>query len=130
MFGLCIFSRNENSASIEIHMLYLNPYKLSYPAAKLVNNLQHQLVLVVVDAVKQMLQLLDREVTDYFAEAFISSAALTSFFQCPCQRKIIWFYLHSNVKSAGFINVSKCMWKAVVHGRNETRFVGRKTAIS
>jgi predicted metal-dependent peptidase len=59
MSCLGILRRKENRAATEADMLYLNPHEFADPTAKLINNLEHQLVAVIVNAVEKTLQLIN-----------------------------------------------------------------------
>ena len=59
VLGLGVLLWEEDRASREIEMLELNADELSDPAAQLVDHLHHQLVLVVVNAVEELLKLCD-----------------------------------------------------------------------
>ena len=98
MFCFGILGRKENRASIEVEMLDLNFDKLSYPAAKLVDYLEHQLVAVIVDTVEKTLKLIKRHVPDDLTKTFIpfgASACLALNLPVPI---MIVVDLHLNVK--------------------------------
>ena len=71
MFRLCIFCRKENRASTEIHMFNLNPYEFADATTELINNLKHQLVVVIVNTVEKALELIDGQIPDDLTETFI-----------------------------------------------------------
>jgi hypothetical protein len=52
-------------------MLDLNLYKLADSAAEFVDNFKHQLVIVVVDVVKELPKFIDGEIADHLSEAFV-----------------------------------------------------------
>jgi hypothetical protein len=131
MFGLGILSRKENRASTEVSMLDLNPDEFSNTTSELVDHFKHQLVIVVVDTVEKLLQLLDGEIADYLSEAFVFLRMSWLLVQTLSRRSRIsvLFRLHVNVKSQGFINVSKCMQNVVVRGRKTRPVFGPKMRI-
>ena len=63
MFCFCVFSWNENCVPVEVEMLDLNLGKLTYPAAQLVNCLKHELVAIVVNSLKELLKLVESQVS-------------------------------------------------------------------
>ena len=58
MLGLCVLGRKVNSASAEVQMLNLNPDEFTYPTAKFVNYLKHQLMIIVVNTIKELAKLI------------------------------------------------------------------------
>ena len=105
MFCLCIFSRKENRAPVEVYVFYLNPYKLPDPAAQLIYYLKHQLVFVIVDRVEELLKLLFGEVPYYLAETFIFSRVFAFCIAGGDNLILAIFHLHPKVKSPEFINL-------------------------
>jgi hypothetical protein len=131
MFGLGILSRKENCASTEVQMLDLDSYELSDSTAQFIDNFKHQLVIVVVDAVEELRKLLDGEIADHLSEAFVFLRMSWLLVQTLSRRSRIsvLFRLHVNVKSEGFINVSKRMLKVVVRGRKTRPVFGPKLRV-
>jgi hypothetical protein len=59
VLGFCIFSRKENGASVKVQMFYLNPYEFADATTEFIDDLEHKLVKVVVDAVKELPKFID-----------------------------------------------------------------------
>lgn len=117
---LRIFRRKENSASTRVYVLYLNPDKFSDTTAKFINYFKHQLMIIIVNIVEEILELINGQVADNLAETFIPRRTSGPFLQSSYTEKIVLSHLHSNVKSVRFINISVCVIKLKVwHG--ETR---------
>jgi hypothetical protein len=72
VFSLGVLRREENGAPAEMHVLDLNPNELPDAAAQFVDDLEHQLVGVVVDAVKELLELVRCQIADDLTETFVS----------------------------------------------------------
>jgi hypothetical protein len=106
MSCFCILRGKEDCAATEVYMLYLNPHEFTHPAAKLINDLEHQLMAVIVNAVEEILKFLKRQIADDLAKAFIPLGAFAFSARGFWVRRIISVHLHPNVKSAGLINVS------------------------
>lgn len=106
MSCFCILRGKKDCAATEVYVLYLNPDEFTDPTTKFINNLKHQLMAVIVNAVEEILKLLKRQIADDLAEAFISLGAFAFSARGFWVRRIILVHLHSNVKSVGLINVS------------------------
>jgi hypothetical protein len=57
---LCVLSRKEDSALLEIYMPQLDPHELADSASELVDHTHHELVFVVVDRIKKSLPFFPR----------------------------------------------------------------------
>ena len=79
MFCFGILSWKENRASIQVNMLYLNPNKFSDSTAELVNHLKHQLMIVIVNGIKELAQFFLRQIPYNFSETFVSFCLVFSF---------------------------------------------------
>lgn len=71
MFGLSILCGEKNCASTEVQMLYLNPDKLADSTAEFIDDLKHQLMIVIVNTIEEILELINGQIADDLAEAFI-----------------------------------------------------------
>ena len=105
MSGFGILSRKEHCAATEVYMLNLNPHEFTHPAAKLINDLEHQLVTVIVNAVEETLEFIDGQIADDFAEAFVSWGGFPFLIAEGDNCIVDVFDFHANVKSRGFINL-------------------------
>lgn len=114
MFGLSIFGRKENSASTKVYMLYLNLYEFADATTELVNYLKHQLMIVIVNTVEEILKFIKGQIADDLAKTFVPSGVFASSAQSLCVRKIMLVHLHSNVKSAEFIKLAFSVEKVKV----------------
>ena len=72
--GFCVLSRKEDRASAEVQVLQLNPHKFSNTAAKLIDNPEHQLMPVVLNAIEKSLPFLKSQITNRLAKSFVFSA--------------------------------------------------------
>lgn len=79
MFCFGILGREENRASTKVYVLYLDPYKFPDTTAEFINQLKQQLVVVIVDAVEEILKLVNGHVAVYLAKTFIPSGAFAFF---------------------------------------------------
>ena len=93
MLGLCIFSRKENSASTEVYMLYLNPNKFADSTTELINYLKHQLMIVIVNTVEEILKFIKCQITDDLAKTFIPLGIFAAFLQSFNIRKMMFVHL-------------------------------------
>jgi hypothetical protein len=88
MFGLCIFRRDKNLGTAEIDMSDLDTHELPDPAAHFKNDLEHQLVLIIVDAVEELHQFVLVHISNHFPKSLIPV-----------------FHFDGNVKQPGLINL-------------------------
>lgn len=73
MVSLGVIRREEYGATIEVHMFVLNANELTDTAAELIDGLEHELVPVIVNAVKELGQFVDGEIPNDLAESFVLS---------------------------------------------------------
>lgn len=106
MLGFGIFCWEINSAPTEVQVFDLYSHELTCSATQLINRLEHQLVIIIVNTVEKILEFINGQVADVLAKTFIPLGVFASSAQSFCVGKIILVNLHSNVKSAGLINVS------------------------
>lgn len=99
-------------------MLDLNSYELAYPTAKLIDDLKHQLMVVVVNTVEELLELVDRQIPYDLSEAFVLLRMSWLLGQTLRRRSRIsvLFWLHVNVKSAAYLSVA--LQKTVIEKAN------------
>ena len=87
-------------------MLDLNPDKLTDATAEFIDHLKHELVMIMINTVKEISKLLERQVSYDFSKAFIPLRR----FSFPAWNLGVWIIfmidLHSNVKWPGFINLA------------------------
>jgi len=79
MTGLGVFSREKDRAATQVQVLGLDADELPDTAAELIDRLEHELVPVVVDAVKELSQLVEGEIPDDLAESLVLSRCLDHF---------------------------------------------------
>jgi hypothetical protein len=85
-------------------MLDLDADELPYPAAQLIDDLEHQLVGIVVDAVEELLQFILGQIANDLAEAFVLSSRPGFLDDAGIGLILGRVRLHSNVKSLRLIN--------------------------
>jgi len=73
MVSLGILRREEYGAAAEVHMFGLDSNKLADTATQFIDDLEHELMPVVVDAVEELGQLVDSEIPNDLAESFVLS---------------------------------------------------------
>ena len=87
-------------------MLYRDRDKFADSTSEFINHLKHQLVVVVVNAVEEVLEFVNGHISDDLSKTFIRFGA----FVLSARNLSVWIIivvdLHSNVKSAGVIKVS------------------------
>ena len=105
MFSLGILGRKENSASTEVHVLYLDPHKFTDATAEFINYFKHQFVFVIVNTVEKTLELIDGQITDDLAETFVPLGAFPFSARNLTVRIIIMVDLRSNVNSECYLSV-------------------------
>ena len=105
MSGFGILSRKEYCASTEVDVLYLDPDEFAHATAELINDLEHQLVPVIVNAVEKTLQFIGRQIADDLAKAFIPLGGFLLLVADGDNRIVAVFDFHANVKSRRFINL-------------------------
>ncbi len=106
MLGLGVLSRKEDSAPAEVYVLYLDPDKFADSTSEFINHLKHQLVIVIIYTIEKTLQFISGHIANNLAKTFVSFRAFALSAWNLSVRIIFVVDLHSNVKSAGLINVS------------------------
>ena len=100
MFGLGVLRGEEDRASMEIDMFDLDVNKLADPAAELVDDFEHQFVLVGVNTIKELAQFLDGKVPDDFSKTFIGFTLLAfSTLNFQGRGAFLQFHCHHNIQA-------------------------------
>jgi hypothetical protein len=71
MTGLGVFSREKDRAATQVQVLALDADELADTAAELIDRLEHEFVPVVVDAVEELGQFVDGEISNDLAKSLI-----------------------------------------------------------
>jgi len=85
--ALRILRRKEDSPSTKVYVLYLNPEKFSDTTAKFINYFKHQLMIIIVNTVEEILKLINGQVADDLDETFIPQLTSGPFLQKLLHRK-------------------------------------------
>ena len=109
--GLGVLGREEDRAAAEMYVLDLNPHELPDPAAQFINDLKHQLVTVLIDAVEELLQFILCQVADDLAETLVSSGSsrLSACVVSHGGRFVGVDGFHANVKSHRYKSLASCI---------------------
>ena len=105
MSCLGILRRKEDRAATEVYMLNLNPHEFTHPATKFINDLEHQLMTVSVNAVEKTLELISREIANDLSETFVPLGGFPFSVADGDNPIVAIFHFHAIVKSGRFINL-------------------------
>ena len=79
MFCFCVLSRKKDSVSVEVEMLNLDFGKLTNPATQLINGLKHELVVVIVNSVEELLEFIHCQIPYDFAKPLVFSGRFAGY---------------------------------------------------